>query len=392
MVLFRCNNCGNEFSTKHKTCPKCGTPVPRYNPTIRITVTYWGSRIRRTVRCNVTTARQIEAEIRLKLIRGEMIASRKDITKLEEFIKKEYLRYSKETKSTHTFIRERGAINAWIVPILGRKLFHEISQLDVEKLKREMLQANREPRTVQYTITILRNILKRADDLDYKVPEKDPTKKVKLPKVDNRRVRFLTYQEAKALLKEIKKHSQQVYEICFLALYTGMRFGEIASLTWQDIDFKNKLIHIKDTKNHENRVAYMTDELVELLQERKKRLGRKSTTKDKPIFFDEKGNKIARVSKTFERAVNTLGLNDFITDRREKVVFHTLRHTFASWLAMSGVPIYTIKELMGHKNIEMTERYSHLAPDTKRQAIESVFNSNNNVLRIEDRKEEKGGA
>ena len=390
MVLFRCTSCGNEFSTKHKTCPKCGTPVPRYNPTIRITVCYWGSRIRRTVKCNVTTAKQIEAEIKLKLVRGETIADHRSFIKLKDFVKKEYLRYSQENKSKGTFKRERGVINAWLLPLFGHKPLHEISQLDVEKLKREMLQANRAPRSVQYTITILRNILNRADELNYKTPPKDPTKRVKVPKVDNRRVRFLTYQEAISLLEEIKKHSQQTYEICFLALYTGMRFGEIASLTWQDIDFKNRLIHIKDTKNRENRVAYMTDELVELLQARKKRLGRKNTTKDKPVFLDEKGNKLVRVSKTFERAVNKLGLNDFITDRRDKVVFHTLRHTFASWLAMSGVPIYTIKELMGHKSIEMTERYSHLAPDTKRQAVEMVFNSSNNVLRIEDRKQEGG--
>ncbi len=90
----------------------------------------------------------------------------------------------------------------------------------------------------------------------------------------------------------------------------------------------------------------MTDELVGLLQERKRRLGRKNTTKDKLVFFDEKGNKLVRVSKTFERAVNALELNDFITDRRDKVVFHTLRHPFASWLAINGTPIYTIKELV----------------------------------------------
>ncbi len=390
MVLFRCNNCGNEFSTKHKVCPKCGTPVPRYNPTIRITVTYWGSRIRRTVKCNVTTAKQIEAEIKLKLVRGETIADHRSFIKLKDFVRREYLRYSQENKSLHTYAREKGAINAWLLPLFGHKPLHEISQLDVEKLKREMTEAGRSPRSIQYTITILRNILNRADDLGYKVPQRDPTKKVKIPKADNRRVRFLTYQEAEALLEEIKKHSQQTYEICFLALYTGMRAGEIFNLTWQDIDFKNRLIHIKDTKNRENRVAYMTDELVELLQARKKRLGRSKTTKDQLVFQNNKGKKISKVSHTFFRAVNALGLNNFITDNRDKVVFHTLRHTFASWLAMSGVPIYTIKELMGHKSIEMTERYSHLAPDTKRQAVEMVFNSNNNVLRIKDRKQEGG--
>jgi len=279
MVLYRCSNCGNEFSTKHKTCPKCGTPVSRYNPTLRITITYWGTRIRRTVKCNLTMARQIEAEIKLKLIRGEAISNPKSAISLQDFVKKDYLQYSKEAKSFYTFKREKSAINAWINPILGRKQLQEISQLDVERIKRKMLETNRTPRTVQYTITILKNILNRANDLGYKVPQKDPIKKVKIPKVDNRRVRFLTYQEAASLLKEIEKHSQQTYEICFLALYTGMRAGEIFDLTWQDVDFKNRLIHIKDTKNRENRVSYMTDDIKRLLQVRKKRLGRKKTTK-----------------------------------------------------------------------------------------------------------------
>jgi len=58
-----------------------------------------------------------------------------------------------------------------------------------------------------------------------------------------------------------------------------------------------------------------------------------------------------------------------LNDSRDKVVFHTLRHTFASWLAINGTPIYTIKELMRHKSLSMTERYSHLMPSVKKEAM-----------------------
>lgn len=57
-----------------------------------------------------------------------------------------------------------------------------------------------------------------------------------------------------------------------------------------------------------------------------------------------------------------------ITDARQRVVFHTLRHTYASWLVQKGVPLYTVAELMGHSTIDMTRRYSHLAPDSLRSA------------------------
>jgi integrase len=90
-----------------------------------------------------------------------------------------------------------------------------------------------------------------------------------------------------------------------------------------------------------------------------------------------------RVSDTFARVIDELGFNNTgeftedaegnplpvkIQDRRQRVVFHSLRHTFASWLVMKGVPLYTVAQLMGHSTIIMTQRYSHLAPDSMRRA------------------------
>jgi len=66
--------------------------------------------------------------------------------------------------------------------------------------------------------------------------------------------------------------------------------------------------------------------------------------------------------------VKDLGLNDGITDRRQKLVFHSLRHTFASWLVQMGKPLYTVSQLLGHSDLKMTMRYAHLAPDTQRAA------------------------
>jgi len=78
---------------------------------------------------------------------------------------------------------------------------------------------------------------------------------------------------------------------------------------------------------------------------------------------------MTRVPKIFKDCVDDLKLNENIPDKKDMVVFHTLRHTFASWLAIEGVPLYTIQILMGHKTIEMTQRYAHLCPDHKRKAI-----------------------
>jgi site-specific recombinase XerD len=67
-----------------------------------------------------------------------------------------------------------------------------------------------------------------------------------------------------------------------------------------------------------------------------------------------------------------LGFNDGVEDTRYRVVFHTLRHTFGSWLAIRGESLQTIKELMGHRRISQTQRYAHLSPDMKRQAVEGL--------------------
>jgi len=71
----------------------------------------------------------------------------------------------------------------------------------------------------------------------------------------------------------------------------------------------------------------------------------------------------------FMKTVDDLKFNDGYEDARQKLTFHSCRHTFGSRLAQQGVPLLTIKELLGHKTIEMTMRYSHLMPDHKREAV-----------------------
>jgi integrase len=118
-----------------------------------------------------------------------------------------------------------------------------------------------------------------------------------------------------------------------------------------------------DPKNKASRTAYMTRALKEMLK------ARLPENPNELIFKDRwNGERIEFVSKTFQRAVDHLGFNKGVEDPRQKVVFHTLRHTFASWLAIQGTPILTIKELLGHRTLAMTERYAHLIQDMKQQA------------------------
>ena len=96
---------------------------------------------------------------------------------------------------------------------------------------------------------------------------------------------------------------------------------------------------------------------------------------DSLVFADRNGKEIGKVSNAFDRAVKELGFNNGITDPLNKFTFHCLRHTFASWLVQNGVDLYTVKELLGHSTLAMTERYSHLAKDTLKNAVKKLEDS-----------------
>lgn len=124
-----------------------------------------------------------------------------------------------------------------------------------------------------------------------------------------------------------------------------------------------------DSKGKLNRTAHMTETV------RKIFLSKKKAEPTSLVFKNRKGGMINEVSNSFGRAVRDLGFNNGISDRRQKVYFHTLRHTFASWLVQSGESLYTVKELLGHSTMAMTERYSHLASKNLKDAVKKLEDS-----------------
>ncbi len=362
-IYIRCQKCKNEFSVKYKTCPKCGELSQKQNRTYRISATHYGQRIRKTVSGSLGFVKEIEAKIKQELIAGEYYDRRKiakERISFDEFMTKKYLPYTKDNKNIVSYKSERMLYRIWIKPITQNKTLKDVCSFDIEKMKKEMKDKGKAERTIVYAIAVIRQAFNKASQWGIYNGD-NPTKGVRKPKKDNRRSRFLTTDEVIYLLNELKKHSKQIYVMALLSLKTGMRAGEIFNLKFCDIDLVHKIIHIRDPKNVEDRTAYITSDIEEILN--------KQGSAENFIFVDKNGKKICSVSKTFFRIVDKIGLNNGVTDRRNRVVFHTLRHTFASWLAIQGTPIYTIKELMGHKTIAMTERYAHLMPSVKKQAV-----------------------
>jgi integrase len=252
-----------------------------------------------------------------------------------------------------------------IEPVFANRVLSKISPFDLEKLKKDLTIKNLAPATVKHILVLIRQLINKAIAWN-KWHGENPVKKIKLPKLNNRRERFLSKDEAQILLAELKKVSSQLYNISLLSLHTGMRAGEVFSLKWGHIDKNNRIIHIADPKSGHARKVFMTRTIKEMFK------SIKNGEPEELIFKSRERKKIDRISYAFRRAVDRLDFNKGITDPRQIVTFHTLRHTFASWLALQGTPILTIKELLGHQSLAMTERYSHLTPDHKKSAVDGI--------------------
>jgi len=194
----------------------------------------------------------------------------------------------------------------------------------------------------------------------------NPCKGVAFPSPNNARQRFLSPEEAAQVLESLRRRSEQVARIAALSLYGGLRLGEVLGLTWSNVDLTNGIIFVQDSKNKESRPIFTTEPIKQVLAELT------PGAPADPLFKTTAGNPVQQLSKSFSLTVKELKLNEGISDRRERVSFHTLRHTCASWAVMAGVPLYLVSKALGHKTLTMTARYSHLSPDSHRAAFEAV--------------------
>ena len=181
--------------------------------------------------------------------------------------------------------------------------------------------------------------------------ERNPCESIKKPKENKGRVRFLSDEERGKLLDACRAHPH-LYLAVILSLTTGARQAEIMSLRWGQIDFSRKVITLHDTKNGERRALPLVGEAFSLLQARSK----VRNLKDDRIFpptARAKKSRVLDLRAPWESALKSAQIADFH--------WHDLRHTAASYLAMSGVSLVEIAKILGHRTLSMVARYSHLS-------------------------------
>ena len=273
-----------------------------------------------------------------------------------------YIAWAKTNKKDWDHDETRMTLH--VLPHLGGKRLSEIGAADIETLKVKCQEKGHSPATVKHVLQCVRAVYNFSIRLGDYVGE-NPTRNVKFPRLDNARKRFFSDDQVDALLSALAEKSMDVHDMTLLSILAGLRFGEIAKLRWERVDLENGIIHV-DGKNGETREAYLdNEELVEMFDVKKSAKSVRGLVFPGPLH----GGIMKDIPDTFMKTVDDLGFNNGYEDARQKLTFHSCRHTFGSRLAQSGIPLLTIKELMGHKTIEMTMRYSHLMPDHKRDAV-----------------------
>lgn len=254
-------------------------------------------------------------------------------------------------------------LQSYLAPIADMPL-QKITAYDLDQIMGIMRKEGRSPQTIRHAIGLVRRIMRRMKVWRlYDGPL--PFEGITLPQPNNSRERYLTPEEARHLLDALRLRSETTWLMALLSLMCGLRFGEVAALRYGDIRRQEGLIYIRESKNGQARHAVMPDVVLEALSVLP------AGGYDELLFPGKDGGKRTAVSDTFWRVVDSLGLNrdskgTEIRDRRLRVVFHTLRHTYASWLAMQGEGELALASLLGHSTTAMTRRYAHLMHDARR--------------------------
>lgn len=254
--------------------------------------------------------------------------------------------------------------NLHIKPYIAEHDITNIDYKEIEKIQKEK-QKTHANKTVNHIITLIGTIINYAIQKEDLVIPKNPMVKIKSLKVDNQRERFLTVDEIKLLLAA-SKEDYTLNLFTNIALSTGGRVATIMNIKKKDVDLHNHTINLYDFKNGTSYKGFITNDLYILLENLLPQLKINDS-----IITGYAADTIQHKMKTILDELFNEGLEK--NDAKNRAVTHSLRHTFASQLAINGTPIFTIQKLMNHKDINMTLRYAKLAPDNGKIEVKELY-------------------
>ena len=271
----------------------------------------------------------------------------------------EYLEHARVNHAKGTVEIARIALDH-LRTVAGDLLLSSLTYQHLDRYKSKRL-TEVSPVSVNVELRALRSILNVA--LRWNLIETNPFSKMQLVRTPDNPPSYLSKDHFQALLAIVKESWMK--EVVVFAVLTGMRRGEIVNLRWQDVDLSRRVIHIQSsptfrTKQGKRRTIPLGEVASQLLLS-------KATKVISEYVFTKKGTKIVEswLTHRFKSYVRTAKLG-------EQLHFHSLRHTFASWLVQDGVSIYEVQKLLGHASISVTQMYSHLQPEQLHNTVNRI--------------------
>lgn len=311
-------------------------------------------------------------------LRNEQISKMKhgkDITVITAKKKKELItldtlanRYFEDKKSTN---ERKQKYSNHIKPLIGNKQIENITKADIKKVINRVLDLGRSNGTANSVLSLISTIINHnIKQHDLKLI--NPCIGVSKLKDDNKRERYLTTDEIKKLKDEVKENFFVNLFVEF-ALSTGGRLETILHIQKKDIDLYNKTVNLNNLKTKRRYTGFIQEDLILILKDYLPSLNANDYVVTQKGLQQKKADHKQihrRLKPILDRLFNQGLKDDDITNR---AVIHTLRHTFASHLAINETPIFTIQKLMDHSDIKQTLRYAKLAPDSGKNNVQRLY-------------------
>ena len=307
---------------------------------------------------------------------------------LRDFIDDTYMPWFKAHHKGHE--KTQHTLSNNFETIMSQRL-DAITGRDLEQIRTAWMQAGNKASTVNRKMGSISGVFSRAVEWEY--IDTHPLAKLKQLKVDSKGViRYLAADETKRLRDALDARQDEMkaeresanawrtdrqrepmpslLQLAFtdhlkpmvlVSLNTGMRRGELFDLKWLAVNFDTKIITVAGatTKTSDTRHIPMNKETIGVLEAWKKQV-----SKSPYVFPGQGGGRFEDVKSAWLKLLERAQIEGFR--------WHDMRHDFASRLVMAGVPLNTVRDLLGHADIKMTLRYSHLAPGTKAAAVELI--------------------